>query len=174
MLVSGDPTPAVRELWEGKTRRSFAHADGRKRAHDLAVQIKPVQTPEGAKHMIYPAKDERVLRIVRKIVRGLCHHHRLLSPVHDGQVLADVQRFQIQADFLSAMTSAQAEEDVLQYWFGMFDEPDMHSGWLLNFFGRTAFHCIVFRSPEGRRRLEAASLGSLARGEGASLDPEAA
>src|SRR4051794_36967109 len=35
MLVSGEPTPIVRELWEGPVRRSFDYRDGRKRARDL-------------------------------------------------------------------------------------------------------------------------------------------
>jgi hypothetical protein len=155
LLLSGDPTPAVRELWEGKTRRSFGYADGRKRVRDLAVQLVPVTTPDGERHMIYPAKDERVLRIVRKIVRGLCHHHELLSPVNDGQVLADIQRFEVPPQFLAEMTHAHAEEDVLQYRFSVVDEPDIHSGWLLTFFGRTPFFCIVFRSLGGRARIKA-------------------
>jgi hypothetical protein len=158
LLVAGDPNSAVRELWDGKTRRSFTYADGLKRVRDLAAQIEPVDTPEGARHMIYPARDERVLRIVRKIVRGLCHHHNLLSPVHDDQVVADIQRFQIPEEFLSEMTSAHAEEDVLQYRYGVVDEPEIHSGWLLNFYGRTPFFCIVFRSVEARSSMEATQL----------------
>ena len=108
LLVSGNPNPAVRELWEGKTLRSFTQVDGPKRVHDLATQIVPVKTPDGERHMIYPAKDERVLRIVRKVVRGLCHHHKLLSPVHDGQVMADIQRFLVPPELLSLMTVAHA------------------------------------------------------------------
>lgn len=143
----------MRELWEGKTRRSFTYVDGLKRIRDLATQIEPIQTPDGEKHMIFPAKDERVLRIVRKIVRGLCHHHNLLSPVFDGQVFADIQRFHVPDEFLVEMTAAHAEEDVLQYRYGLVDEPEIHSGWILNFFGRTPFFCIVFRSIEARQQL---------------------
>lgn len=158
LLVSGNPNSAVRELWEGKTLRSFTYADGLKRVRDLAAQIVPVETPEGERHMIYPAKDDRVLRIVRKIIRGLCHHHNLLSPVHDSQVLADIQRFEVPPEFLADMTHCHAEEDVLQYQFGVTDEPEIHSGWLLNFFGRTPFFCIVFRSVDARNKLEAGAL----------------
>jgi hypothetical protein len=42
----------------------------RKRARNLAERLVPVTTPEGDRHMIYPAQDERVLRVVRKTVRG--------------------------------------------------------------------------------------------------------
>jgi hypothetical protein len=147
LLLAGDPNSAVRELWEGKARRSFTYADGLKQARDLASQLVPIETPEGERHLIYPAKDDRVLRIVRKIVRGLCRHHELLSPVRDSQVLADIQRFVVPPEFLAEMTHCHAEMDVLEYRFGVVDEPEIHSGWLLTFFGRTTFFCIVSRSP---------------------------
>jgi len=156
LLLSGNPTAAVHELWQGKVRRSFVQPDGRKRARDLIEQFVPVATPKGERHMIYPAKDERVLRIVRKIVRGLCHHHGLLSPVQDEQVYADIQRFEVPPEFLAEMTSTHADEDVLQYRYGVVHEPEIHSGWLLNFYDRTPFHCIVFRSLAARIRFETA------------------
>jgi hypothetical protein len=107
--------------------------------------------------MVYPGRDERVMRILRKIVRGLCHHHALLSPVSDGQVWGDVQRFEVPPGILTDMTSADVEDDVFQYRFGVTDDPDIHSCWLLRFFERTSFFCIVFRSIEARARIEASS-----------------
>jgi hypothetical protein len=148
LLISGDRTSVVSELWEGPTRRSFTKVDGGKRARDLFVQMVPVHTPQGERHMVYPARDERVLRIVRKVVRGLCHYHKLLSPVLDEQVWADVQKFEIPPEFLTQMTSANVEEDVLQYRFGVIEDPDIHSCWLLRFFARTPFFCIVYRRPQ--------------------------
>jgi hypothetical protein len=148
LLISGDRTSVVNELWEGPTRRSFTKVDGRKRARDLVTYIVPVQTPQGERHMVYPGRDERVLRIVRKVVRGLCHYHKLLSPVFDEQVWADVQKFEIPPEFLKEMTSAHVEEDVLQYRFSVIEHPDIHSCWLLRFFVRTPFFCIVYRRPQ--------------------------
>jgi hypothetical protein len=156
LLVAGMPTAAVRELWVGKTRRSFAQPDGRRRARDLARQLVPVETPEGDRHMIFPGRDERVLRIVRKTVRGLCHHHGLLSPVRDEQVLADVQQFEISPEFLAELTPGSSESDILDYRFALVDEPEIHSGWLLTYYRRTPFFCIVFRSHDARARLKAA------------------
>ncbi|WP_158815638.1 hypothetical protein [Methylocapsa sp. S129] len=160
MLLAGDPTPAVRELWDGKVRRSFTQPDGRKRARDLFNQFVPVTTPDGPRHAIYPGRDERVVRIVRKIVRGLCHHHGLLSPVLDEQVQADIHRSEVPHEFLAQMTFSHAEESVLQYRFGVVDEPEIHSGWLLTFFNRTPFLCIVFRSAAARRQFEARSVAT--------------
>jgi hypothetical protein len=150
LLISGERTSVVSELWEGPTQRSFTKEDGGKRARDLAAQMVPVQTPQGERYMVYPGRDERVLRIVRKVVRGLCHYHDLLSPVPDEQVWADVQKFEISPEFLTQMTSAHVEEDVLQYRFSVIEDPDIdiHSGWLLQFFTRTPFFCIVYRRPQ--------------------------
>jgi hypothetical protein len=114
----------------------------------------PVQTPQGERHMVYPGRDRRVVRIVRKAVRGLCHHHGLLSPFLDEQVWADVQLFLIPPEFLAEMSSAHVEEDVLQYRFGVIEDLELHSGWLLQFFSRTPFFCIVFRTIEARDRIE--------------------
>jgi hypothetical protein len=142
-------------LWEGKTRRSFGYKDGQRRAHDLVAQMVPVQTAQGERHMVYPARDDRVMRVVRKVIRGMCHHHRLLSPVTDGQVWADVQRFEIPPAFLAEMDTAHAEKDILKYRYCVIEDPDIHSSWLLTFYERTTFVGIVFRSDEARLRVEA-------------------
>lgn len=155
LLMSGESTPVVHELWSGKTKRSFDKCDGRKQAVDLVTQLVPVQTPEGGRHMIYPGRDPRVMRIVRKVIRGLCHHHGLLSPVSDFQVWADVQQFLVPPEFDALMTVAHAEEDVLRYRFAVIDGPEQHSCWVLRFFDRTPFFGIVYRSEEARTQLEA-------------------
>jgi hypothetical protein len=160
LLVAGKPTPAVHELWEGKTRRSFAQPDGRRRAGDVAAQFVPVTTAEGDRHMIFPGRDERVLRIVRKTVRGLCYHHGLIWPVKEAQVHADIQLFAVLPEFLDEMTHGATEGDILDYRFGLVDEPEIHSGWLLTYYGRTPFFCIVFRSLDTRARLKATLAGT--------------
>jgi len=155
MLLAGNTTPVVRELWDGKTRRSFDKDDGRRRVHDVFVQMVPTNTDEGERHMVFPARDPRVMRVVRKIIRGLCAHHRLRAPVSDAEVVADVQRFQIPELFYSEMTAAHADPDVLQYrYLVLQDDPDIHSGWSLTFYSRTSFFCTVFRSLEARDRFE--------------------
>jgi len=160
LLVSGEPNSAVRELWEGKTQRSFRYEDGARRRRDLAAQMVAVQTPEGLRHQVFPGRDPRVIRVVRKVVRGLCHHHGLLSAIPDGQVWADVQMFAVPPAFLDEMTEAHAEEDVLRYRFGVLDQDeDIHSSWLLTFYERTPFFAIVFRSEAAHERLERGGAG---------------
>jgi hypothetical protein len=148
---TGEPNAIVRDLWHGKAKRSFGYVDGARRRRDLAAQMVAV----GAQHMVYPGRDPRVMRVVRKVVRGRCHHHGLLSPVSDEQVWADVQKFEVPPAFLEEMVEAHAEEDVLRYRYGVLEgDDDIHSSWLLTFYERTPFFSIVFRSREARERLE--------------------
>ncbi|WP_315745465.1 MULTISPECIES: hypothetical protein [unclassified Bradyrhizobium] len=146
LMVAGDPNAAVRELWESKVWRSFHHTDGLRRVRDLARKIEPVETSGGPRHMIYPGRDERVLRIVKKVVRGLSYHHGLLSPVSDDQVFADIHRFVIPDAFLEEMTAAHAEADILEYRYAVIEVEDIHAVWLLTFYGRTPFLGLVFHS----------------------------
>jgi hypothetical protein len=162
LLLSGEATPAVRELWAGKTRRSFAQLDGRRRLRDLVEKLVPMEMPEGERHMIYPGRDPRVMRVVRKVIRGLSHHHRLRSPLSDAQVWADVQQFLVPPQFDAGMTQSHVEEDVLQYQFWLLDDDDFHTCWVLRFFNRTAFFGIVYQSELARSRLDAANAHSAA------------
>jgi len=51
LQISGDPTPIVRELWEGTARRSFELIDGRKRARDMLDYVEEVETSRGRMHI---------------------------------------------------------------------------------------------------------------------------
>lgn len=153
LLMCGGSSAVVKELWDGETRRSFDYCDGRKRALDLADLMIPVQTPEGARHKVFPADDPRVMRVVRKVVRGLCHYHGLLSPALDSQVKADVQRFALEPNIVEEMVFTHAEKEVIQYGFvATEDHENFHSFWALRFFNRVPFVCLIYRSPEALKR----------------------
>jgi len=100
------------------------------------------------------------MRIVRKVIRGLCHHHYHLSPVLDEQVWADIQKFSIPEKFLAEMITADVDPDILTYQHMMLDDdPDIHSCWLLRFFGRTPFFGVVYRSIEACNRFKEGEVG---------------
>ncbi len=139
IMIAGDPNPAVRELWDGKAVPSFEHPDGRRRLADLFMQMVPVQVDGGPRYMVFPANDERVMRIVRKVVRGLCHFHGFLPPVGDHRVRCDVLRFEVPEEMLSAMHYSHSEEDIFRYRYALLDDAALHSCWLLTFFQRTHF-----------------------------------
>jgi hypothetical protein len=92
LLVAGESNVAVQEIWEATTRRSYRKADGRRRLQDLVDRMVPVQVEGLKRWMIYPARDERVLRVLRKIVRGLSHFHGVGSAVPEERVWVNVHR----------------------------------------------------------------------------------
>lgn len=143
--ISGETTPAVRELWDTKTLRSFYEIDGYKQARDLNRQI---TMSAAGDHLIYPAKNARVMRIVRKIVRGLCRYHHLRWPVRDEEVWADILKFDVPPEFLEKMTACHADSSIFQYRFAVLDDPEIDSCWEIRFYRRTTFFCVVNRSGE--------------------------
>ncbi len=143
LLASGEPNPVVRELWRTKALPSLDRADGPRRANDLLELMRRVKTEQGDRYAIYPADHGGVMRVVRKVVRGLCAHHRMMSPVPDGRVWADVLKYRVPQQLLAQTEHYHCEEDIAGYWYSILDEPPVHSGWLLTFFEQCTFIAIV-------------------------------
>jgi hypothetical protein len=169
MLLAGEPNDAVYELWNTTAARGFRQADGIRRLDDLIEQMKPLQTPEGRRHMIFPGQDQRVMRVVRKIVRGLCHYHDVLSPVSDTRVWADVMRYAVPPAFLAEMPVHCREQDIVEYRYKVLNEGRIQSIWLLTFFERRTFVGLVATSEEGFQR--GRQSGSLRHGGRGPLGP---
>ncbi len=153
MAIAGESNGAVRNLWTGKIQRGFRDVDGRARAREVTSHMRPVAELPG-RHMIFPAEIPGVMRMVRKIARGLCHHHKLLTPVLDEQVWADVSRFRIPDEYLDEMYLGYVHPQVARYRYAVIGEFDIHSVWLIEFFGRTEFMCIVYDSVAARQTAE--------------------
>jgi hypothetical protein len=109
--------------------------------------------------MIFPGRDERVVRIVRKVIRGLSYHHALRWPLSDRQVWVDIQKFVVPPEFDAEMTKAHLDADVFEYRYAVIDDQHFHSCWVLRFFGRTPFFGIVYANEEARIDLESESAG---------------
>ncbi|TPI13053.1 hypothetical protein FJW06_15490 [Mesorhizobium sp. B4-1-3] len=162
VTIAGDANPAVKELWDGPIMRSFGQVDGRRRALDLYALMQPVPQDPSNRYRIYPGSDPRILGTLRKIVRGLSHHHGLRSAVRDDEVFADVLKANVPDEIVLSLQAGDAEPDILSYRYGRIeDSPGLESGWLLRFYERTMFIGLVFESAAVKRRLEAD--GALAR-----------
>ena len=98
---------------------------------------------------MYPGQDDRVLRIAKKIIRGLCHFHGVMSAVSEKRVWADVLKYQIPEEFLSQMTYEHREQDIAEYRYQVLCESGIHSAWLITFFQRVTFVGIVSLSEDG-------------------------
>ena len=141
----GEPNIKRKALWDTKILRSFDKIDGDKRRRDLQELFKPIETKQGTRYMIYPAEDERVLRIIRKIIRGLSHYHKLETAIDDSRVWCDVLKYQVPDEFMKTMQFAHREEDIIKYQFTKLDYQDLSSGWLLTFYENIKFIGIVHK-----------------------------
>jgi hypothetical protein len=141
LALAGEmPNTARRANWESNILRSFDHQDGPKRVGELLAQLEPVEMDGRQRHRVYPGRDARVMRIICKIVRGLCFHHDLLWPVQEAWVQADTLKYRLPTDFESDMEGIgwyHVGKDVLEYRFGLGEEGQ--SWWLLTFYETCKF-----------------------------------
>jgi hypothetical protein len=152
MLLAGEDNQIVRELWP-TAMRSFRGVDGKKRLWDIRRLVDTVQIEGTERWVIYPARDERILRVVRKVVRGLSYHHRLGPVVSDKSVWTDVLRYPIPAELLASETFHHREPEIFEYWYQTFDDGECSSLWLLKFFEKRVFVAsIAATSFPGERR----------------------
>lgn len=141
LVVAGPPNDSVRELWRTTVKRSFEKDDGRRRFIDLWEQLKAINTRRGERHQIFPANDDRFLRVLRKIIRGL-HFHHFRTAVSGELVGVNLLRYEVPQEFLDAMPIHHREQDILQYryeTFEAFEDTPMRTAWLLTFFDNRNF-----------------------------------
>jgi hypothetical protein len=143
MVLSSTANPQSLETWRGPTTRAFGYADGKRRAQDLLTLLEPAVVEQEQRFMIYPARDERVLRIVRKAARGLVHHHRISTAVPDGWVWADVQRYHVPPAFEADAISPRTDRPIFRYRYWVLGSADLHSAWLLTFYDNCTFLAVV-------------------------------
>ena len=142
LTLAGDPPNAARqEIWP-IILRSWNREDGERRLLDVAAAMEPVQTPEGQRYKVYPSRDERVLRVVRKIVRGLCHFHKIDTAVADGRVKVERLSYRPPPEILSRMKYDHREVDIAEYWYIVWGDDEttpVLATILLSFYERTPF-----------------------------------
>ncbi len=158
MMVAGVTNASVQELWDGPVTRSFDKPSGPRWLRDLTSQMVPVETPDSPRHAVYPDRDERVMTVVRRTIRGLCHYHGLGTAIADCQVFAHVMRYAIPPAFWERFVPVNLGDDFCRYWYYDLraEDPDHHSSWVIEFFGRTKFFAIVSANEAGWPEQEAA------------------
>jgi hypothetical protein len=147
LLVAGQSNAAVQELWPSAFRAMTAAADGPRRLFDLVDQLVPVMVDGQERRVIYPARDPHVVRVIRKIVRGLSAHHGLSGVVPDDRVCVDVLDPPPPPGLLNTVELHHVERDIIEYWYDDSGEhPAIQSMWFLRFFERRDFLVRVLAS----------------------------
>ena len=145
---AGDFNPAAEELYFDKIQRSLRRSAGDRRIRDLLSISETVEVNGSTRLKIFPAKDPRVLDVIRKIVVGLCHYHEVATALSMKRIWVDVLRFRVPNEYLAKLHYEQREADIVEYWYGLKTEPGLHSVWILRFYGRTTFIAVVSESED--------------------------
>jgi hypothetical protein len=140
------PNDSQRELWETTILRSFTKLDGARRIRDLVNNMRPVEVDGQPRHKIYPGEDARVVRVVKKVVRGLSHYHQVMTAVPDSRIWVDVMKYGIPDEFLSEMICEHREQDIVEYRYSVLEDYGIHSAWLITFFEKVTFIGLVLSS----------------------------
>jgi hypothetical protein len=151
LVVAGELSPPVVEQWEGPIRRSFDLPSGTRWIADLIRQMVPSEssTTGESQLMVYPARDPAVMLVVRKIIRGLSHWHRLGTPIADELVWSDVKRYAIPDYLHKHFQWFSLGDEFLQYGYERTAnrELNVHSAWYLKFYGRCEFVGVISYTP---------------------------
>ena len=82
-----------------------------------------------------------------KVVRGLCHHHQVMSAVPESQVWVDVMKYRIPEEFLMEMTYVTPrEQNIAEYRYSVLEDHGIHSAWLITFFEKVTFIGLILSS----------------------------
>jgi hypothetical protein len=144
LTLAGDPNSSRLELFNTNVMRSFDEVDGIRRMDDLIARMKPVIMDDGSsRHMVYPGEDQRVLRVVKKVVRGLCYYHNVVWPISDNRVWVDVIKYVIPKSLFDQMNYHHREQDIAEYRYQVLNDHEINSAWLITFFQRITFVGLV-------------------------------
>ncbi|WP_263360091.1 hypothetical protein [Acidicapsa ligni] len=136
----------VRELWKTKARPSFYQPDGERRRRDIAKQLVPVVFEGRDRNLIYPGRDARVIRIIKKIIRGLSYYHNVEHGLEEERIEVEVLTYPVPDNFWDSGTFYHCELDICLYWHQKHDDVDLSSVWVLNFFEQRKF-IVRVRAP---------------------------
>lgn len=149
VLAGQQPNQTRRELWETKIYRCFRQSDGVRRIKDLKDSMRLVEIEGRPRHMVYPGQDFRVVRVVNKVVRGLCHHHKIMSAVPESRVWVDIMKYKVPGQFLPDLTYSHREKDIAEYRYSVIEDIEIQSVWLITFFEEVTFIGIVSSTENG-------------------------
>jgi hypothetical protein len=157
-----NPGTERNELWEEVIRDIYRPGHGKARLEQIRKAMLPVKDKEGRpRRMIVPGKDEQVIRIVAKFVRGMCVYasgygslRRPLPFVSDNQRMQTVtqdrvwvahQEYEIPAEFEAELKTVY-EVPKICHIRACFQVDGMHSIWYLSLF-RTRFMGAIDLNP---------------------------
>lgn len=152
MVAIWDPDRIVEDNRFAALQRSLLKCDGPRRHKKLAELFVSVVTPNGPREKIFPAKDTGFNLILRRIIRGLCHHHGLGTAIADNRVACDVPRLPFSEVLQSEFTWHEIARDFYRYGYANPGDDNFHSFWLIRFSKHIEFSGAIAASRSGFAR----------------------
>jgi len=147
LTLAGEPNAARREIWNDKVLPSLNLVDSGRRISDVLSIIRSVNIKEAKRNMIFPGEDPRVLHIIRKIIRGLSHYHRIETAVSEDRVWCDVLKYEVPKEIQSQLTKEHRESDIVKYQYDIVrDDDEISSVWLFSFYEKVKFIGVVLEN----------------------------
>ncbi len=150
VALAGESNAVVKELWNTKIVRSFDKKDGLRRVRQVLKHTAKVQLEGENRLMIFPGEDERVLRIIRKIVRGLSHFHEIESTIDEKRIHVAIHHSELSEGTLEPDDFSRSYPGIVRYFHRKDDTTASKSVWILTFFDRLTFVALV-STPKPRR-----------------------
>jgi hypothetical protein len=139
ITVGGHNTAIVNELYYDKVYRSFSEKKSLRHFWQLVNNMEEINTPNGKRHIIYPMKDKKFERILRKIFRGLGYHH-FECCVSNENIKVDILRDKIPEFILEGAKWYNFVPEVFEYIFDIYLTDEGYiSCWMVKFFENRYF-----------------------------------
>jgi hypothetical protein len=145
LTIAGEqPNSSRVELFKEKVIPSFYEVDGSRRRNDLLERLKQIKMSDGSvRQKVYPGEDEKVVRVVKKVIRGLCYYHNILWPVPDQLLWVDVLKYEIPQEFIDNMEYHNRELDIAEYYYQVINDNEIGSVWIITFYQKVTFLGLV-------------------------------
>jgi hypothetical protein len=143
LVLAGESNAPVKELWKTKIVRSFERGDGQQRVRQALEHTAKVQIEGEDRRIIFPEQDERVIRIIKKIVRGLSHFHGVESAVAENRILVRMHDAELSEGTLEPGDVSGSFPEIVRYSYKKDETTDSKPIWILTFFDRLTFVALV-------------------------------
>jgi hypothetical protein len=143
VALAGESNAAVKELWNTMIVPGFDREDGQRRVRQILEYTAKVQLEGEDRRLIFPGQDARVVRIIKKIVRGLSHFHEIESAVDEKRIHVTVHDAELSEGTLEPGDFSGRYPEIVRYSYKKDDTTDFKPVWILTFFDRLTFVALV-------------------------------
>jgi hypothetical protein len=144
IALAGKSNNSVQELWDTKILRSLHQPDGFRRAKEILAATEQMQIEGQNRLVIYPGADGRVMRIIKKIVRGLSHYHEIETAIPEQRISVEICPVEDLFQEICGPGCFSGQYPGVFWYVNKQDHSTMFKNvWILTFFERLTFVALV-------------------------------